>query len=170
MTEVLATVRDTVDPKEMPVDDSYQGVLAYRDGNYRWLPADAERFHAAGKLVYPISTTGADPHIAQVVDCEEGNLTVKQAAEWAHLRNELHHDATIYTSLTQVPALVAALGKEPCWLWIAWWVGRPAVPALSLPENIRVAAHQYADKVAWDLSAIVSREWPAHPFTDFKIW
>jgi hypothetical protein len=170
MTKVFATIRDTVRPEVMAIDISYQGVLAYRDGDYRWQPAEAERFHAAGKLVYPISVTGKDPHIAQVVDCEMGALSTRSAAAWARARNELHGDATVYIERSRIPALVDALNGEPCWLWIAWWIGEPRMPAIALPANVHVAAHQYADLDDWDMSAILSSSWPAHPFTDFKIW
>lgn len=171
MTEVLATVRDTVIPETMEIDDSYEGVLAYRDGPWRWFPTQAERFHAAGKLIYPLSVKGADPHLAQVIDCENGDLTDAQAAAWARERNELHGDATVYRSLSNISSLFGALNGESCWLWIAWWTGKPQIPEiLTLPPNVKIAAVQYENLPRWDLSAIVSREWPAHPFADMKIW
>lgn len=175
MTEVLATIWDTVVPQSLPIEDAYQGVLAYRDGPYRWFPAQAERFHAAGKLVYPISVEGKDPHLAQVVDCEAGDLTVTQAADWARARNALHHDATVYASLNTIcdgttPTLIDALGDEPCWLWVAWWTGKPQVPPLALPSHIRIAAVQYQGLTGYDASAIVSKDWPGSPYTDMAHW
>jgi hypothetical protein len=174
MTSVLATVRDTVNPKGMPIDGTYEAVLAYRDGLFRWMPADAERFHAAGKRVYPCSVVGADPDLAQVVDCENGDLTIAQAADWARRRNDLHGDATIYASLDTIwnakPSLIEALGSEPCWLWAAWWNASLQVPGLSLPANIRLAAVQWRGLPGWDVSAIISSEWPAHPYTDMANW
>ncbi len=173
MTEVLATVRDTVDPARMdPADTSYQGVLAYRDGPFRWFPAQAERFHHAGKLIYPITVTG-NPHAAQVCDCENGDLGIVQAVDWAKRRNDLHGDATIYASRSTIQtSLVHALGNEPCWLWVAWWIGRPTIPNMTLPTHIRIAAIQYDNRetAGYDLSAIVSREWPASPYADMQHW
>jgi hypothetical protein len=171
MTEVLATVRDTVVPESMQIDDTYQAVLAYRDGPYRWFPAQAERFHRAGKQLYPISVLGNNPHVAQVVDCENGDLTIARAVAWARERNNLHHDATIYASLGSIRSLVQALDGEPCWLWMAWWSGKPEVPLMDwLPKNVQIAAVQYENLPGWDLSAIVSREWPAHPYGDMAHW
>jgi hypothetical protein len=174
MSEVLATVRDTVNPASMKIDDSYQGVLAYRDGLYRWPAAQAKRFHDAGKRIYPISVEGANAHLAQVVDCENGDLSPAEAAHWVRLRNELHHDATVYASLDTIweakPSLLDELGNEPCWLWVAWWTGKPQVPGRFLPPNIRIAAIQYQGLPDWDLSAIVSREWPASPYNNIADW
>jgi hypothetical protein len=168
--ETLSTVRDTVNPAGLVTDASYQGVLAYRDGPYRWMPSDVERFLAAGKKVYPISVMGADPHLAQVIDCENGALTVAQAAAWAKHRNELHNDATVYASVSTIAGLVDALGDVPCWLWVAWWAGKPMMPAVELPSHIQIAAVQYATHPAYDESAIISRSWPAHPYQTIAHW
>lgn len=174
MTEVFATVLDSVVPASLTIDRTYQGVLAYRDGSFRWPVAQVKRFHDAGKLIYPISVRGANPHLAQVVDCEAGDLSVDQAADWAGRRNELHHDATIYASLDTIwdgsHTLLDALANEPCWLWVAWWTGAPEMPGLTLPPHIRIGALQYANFSLWDVSAIVSREWPAHPYGDVRHW
>lgn len=175
MTEVLATVRDTVAPEMMQIDRTYQGVLAYRDGPYRWFPAQVERFHAAGKLIYPISVRSNNPHLAQVVDCEHGDLNVFQAVDWAKRRNQLHHDATIYASVDTIwnSDMLAMLDDgEPYWLWVAWWQGAPEIPDRALPSNVHIAAVQYKNlqTAGYDLSAIVSSEWPAHPYGDMAHW
>jgi hypothetical protein len=167
------TVIDTTAPEKLPPAMRYFGaVMPYRDGLYRWPTAQARRFHSAGKAVYPITVTGAEPHIAQIADCESGDLTPAGAAAWARKRNELHRDATVYVDLDNVPGLVAALGAEPCWLWVAWWQldHTLRIPQLELPAHIRLAAMQYASLPAYDLSEIVSPEWPAHPFTNFADW
>lgn len=168
--EAIAIVRDTVHPDLMPIDDSYQAVLAYRDGPYRWSTAQAMRYHAAGKLIYPISVLGEDPHLAQVIDCEPGDVTVTEAVDWVRRRNELHHDGTVYADLSTIRSLLHVIGDEPAWLWIAFWRGQPELPAISLPPNVRIAAVQYSGAAIWDLSAIISREWPASPYTDVKDW
>jgi len=176
MTEVLYTVRDTVTPESMAIDDTYQGVLAYRDGAYRWSPAQAERFYHAGKRIYPISVQGANPHLAQVIDCENGDLTTTEAANWARERNNLHHDATVYASVSTIWGgnlpLLKALAGEPCWLWVAWWQGAPEIPTLELPPNVHIGAVQYKSlpRVGYDLSAIVSRGWPGSPYGDVAHW
>jgi hypothetical protein len=177
-------VRDTVDPAGIAPDASFQAILPYRDGFYRWPVEQVQRFRTAGKHIIPVTVTGANPHLAQVADCERGDLTPAGAAQWARERNRLHGDAahgdaTVYVSLGSVPELLAALGPEPCWLWIAWWQadGRPRLPQLELPPHIRLAAVQYAShpaydesKPAYDESKIVSAGWPAHPFTMLDQW
>jgi hypothetical protein len=175
MTTVLATIRDTVIPASMPIDNTYQGVLAYRDGPYRWSPQEARRFHDAGKLIFPISVEGSNAHLAQVADCEHGDLTVAQAADWARRRNQLHHDATIYASRATIMggprnSLLEALGDEPCWLWLAWWTNHFIMPSLALPPHIKVAAVQYQNLPKWDLSMIISPDWPASPYNDVAHW
>jgi hypothetical protein len=165
-------VRDSAEPDAVTIDDTFGAVLAYRDGIYRWTPAQAQRFRAAGKLVFPCTVTGAEPDIAQVADCEAGNLSPYFAARWAAKRNALHGDATIYVSLDNLadqpngPGLITELGDEPCWLWVAAWSasGNLVIPDLELPAHIKLAAVQYATAPSWDTSAIVSSTWPAHPY------
>jgi hypothetical protein len=160
----LITVLDTVQPQNMTLNSSYQAVLAYRDGLYRWTPQQVQRFLAAGKLVYPVTVIGNDPHEAQMADCERGDLTPAGAAKWAFERNDLHHDATIYASLANVPVVVDALGTEPCWLWVADWTGKVEELTLNLPPQIKFAAEQYATSSLDDISAIMSSAWPASPW------
>jgi hypothetical protein len=159
----LIIVRDTVQPENMTIDDTYQAVLAYRDGLYRWPPAQVQRFLEAGKLVYPITVLGA-PHLAQIADCERGDIDEAEAANFAEDRNALHHDATIYVDLLNVPGLLGVLLGDPCWLWVADWTGEPHTPALTLPANVKVAAVQYASNALYDTSEILSADWPASPW------
>lgn len=170
MTAVLHHVLDTVAPAGINMDHTFDAVLAYRDGDYRWPAEQARRFREAGKLIFPITVTGSDPHIAQVADREKGDLTAVGAARWARERNALHHDATVYVDLDNVPGLVHELGAEPCWLWIAWWNGKLMMPTLKLPPHIQVAAIQYQSLPDRDMSAIVAWHWPAHPFTNLAHW
>lgn len=167
---ITGTIRDTVSPARLAIDTSYMGVLAYRDGEYRWPGDQVRRFRDASKLIFPITVTGAEPHIAQIADCEKGDLSPAGAADWAHERNQLHHDATVYTDLDGVPDLVDALGDEPCWLHIAWWKGRLVIPQLELPPHIKIGLVQYLSTTAYDQSQIVNPDWPAHPFTDLALW
>lgn len=157
-------LRDTVQPANMTLDASYQGVLAYRDGWYRWPNVQVQRFITAGKLLWPITVIGDDPHLAQIADCENGDLTPARAAKWAAERNQLHHDATIYASLATVPAVVAALGAEPCWLFVADWTGKPHTPVLHLPSHIKLGLVQYATGDLYDTSEILSSAWPSSPW------
>lgn len=168
--DVISTVRDTVSPADLVISDLYQGVLAYRDGPYRWMPGQVERFLKAGKKIYPISVTGADPHRAQVVDCENGDLTITGAATYARQRDELHGDATVYVSLANVFDLVGALGDTPCWLWVAYWSSVPLMPPVDLPPNIHIAAVQHFHSMVYDESAIITRSWPAHPYQTMANW
>lgn len=157
-------VIDTVTPEDITVNNSFQGALAYRDGAYRWPAAQVQRFIAAGKLIYPATVLGGNAHLAQVADCENGDLTPAGAAKWAAVRNDLHNDATIYASLANVPAVVDALGAEPAWLWIADWTGKVEELTLNLPAHIKFAAEQYASLSIEDISAIMSSAWPASPW------
>jgi hypothetical protein len=170
MTSHPLIVRNAVDPAALPLDGSFGAVLPYRDGAYRWHVDQVRRFRDAGKKIIPITVDGHDPHNAQVADCEPGDLGVQGAARWAMARNRLHHDATVYVDLDGVPELVAALGSEPCWLWVAWWTGKLMVPELTLPAHIRLAAVQYLSTKAYDESAIVAPDWPQHAFTSIEEW
>lgn len=163
-------IRDMVTPAAVTIDHTFQGVLAYRDGETRWPIDEARRFRAARKEIFPITVIGDDPHIAQVADREKGDLTAAGAARWAGERNALHHDATVYVDLDNVPELVDELGAEPCWLWVAWWNGRLIVPELKLPAHIKLAAVQYLHTDTWDQSEIIAPNWPAHPFTNLANW
>lgn len=167
---ITGAIRDTVNPAGMPIDSTYMGVLPYRDGIYRWPVEEVHRFRAAAKLIFPITVTGAEPHIAQVADRENGDLTAAGAAQWARARNELHHDATVYVGLENVPELIDELGDEPCWLWVAWWNQTLVIPKLKLPKHVKLAAVQHTNFPAYDISTIVSPEWPAHPFTNLADW
>lgn len=163
-------IRDMIDPADVEIDDTFQGVLAYRDGRTRWPVQQVRRYRDAGKHIYPITVTGANPHIAQIADRENGDLTAVGAANWGRERNALHHDATIYVDLDNVPGVVEELGDEPCWLWVAWWTGRLMLPTLQLPAHIKLAAVQYTSGGLFDTSAIVNPDWPGHPFTTLAEW
>jgi hypothetical protein len=162
--------RDTVSPQGLEPGSGFQAVMPYRDGLYRWPAEQVRRFRDAGKIVLPVTIDGHDPHNAQIADCERGDLTPAAAARWAHQRNQLHRDSTIYCDLNTVPAVVEALGAEPAWLLVAWWTGKPVMPQLNLPAHIRVAGVQYASHPAYDESAIVNPFWPCHPFTNLANW
>jgi hypothetical protein len=157
----LQIFRDTVSPQRMAIDDTYQGVIAYADGRYAWPTAQISRFTAAGKHLYRYDVTGDSPHLASVLDVERYDATPGQAAVWVPERNRIDNDAACYTSLDNVPELLAAIGGEPCWLIVADWTGRPHVPGLTLPPNVRLAAVQYATTPSFDLIAVYSGAWLA---------
>lgn len=155
----LQIFRDTIAPERMPIDDTYQGVVAYVDGRYAWPHDQIERFHAAGKHVYRISVTGANPRAASLADVERFDLDPAGGARYVAARNDLEGDGGIYCSRFTVPAVVKALGSEPAWLWVADWTGSPHVPALELPPHIKLALVQYVSLVGWDVSAVYSADW-----------
>ena len=155
----LATFIDTVSPQSIKIDDSFSGAVAYADGRWAWPLAEVDRFAAAGKHMYRISVTGANPKIASFIDCESGDATAAQAARYVRARNDIAGDGGFYASRSTVAAVVAELGDEPAWLWCADWTGQPHIPQLELPPNVKLALVQYQNLPDRDLSAVYSRAW-----------
>jgi len=58
-------------------------------------------------------------------------------------------------------ALFAATSqlREKYWLIVADWTGHPHIPAVTLPDNVRLAGVQYLNTPHYDESAILSEEW-----------
>jgi hypothetical protein len=159
--KVLAIFRDTVSPGPMDINDTFQGVFAYAAGKYAWPTSQISRYVGAGKHLYRIDPTGRFPHLASIVDAERGDATWSEAGEFVRNRNDINGDGGAYASLDNVPLLLDAIGKELAWLWVADWTGAPHVPALELPDNVRLAAVQYDNTPGWDLSAVYSADWLA---------
>jgi hypothetical protein len=163
VTEVVrATFRDGVNPASWTIDGSYQGVMAYVNGDDAWPAEQLERFSAAGLLIGGIDVTGASPSKARVLDVENYDATPAEAGKWVPLRNEIAGDATIYCSRLTVPAVVKAVGPGvPFWLWTADWTGEPHIANLGLIPHVRQAAVQYQNLPGYDLTAVYSSEWLA---------
>jgi hypothetical protein len=158
----LKTFRDAVNPQNMTIDDTYDGVFAYATGRYMWSGEQVRRFVTAGKHLYRYDTVGASPHWASLLDVERYDATPETAAIWVPQRNNMMGDAGVYCNRSTVPAVVDAIGdRETCWLIVADWTGTPHMPALDLPDNFRVAGVQYQNTPGWDLTAIYSADWLA---------
>jgi len=161
MTTVLQTFRDTVSPARMPITATYSGVLAYANGRYAWPQAQIDRFVKAGKHLYRIDVLGNLPHGASILDVERGDATPQTASKWVPQRNAFEGDAAVYTAKSNVPAVLEACKGERFWLIVADWTGQPHVPALQLPQHVRLAAVQYANGQLWDTTAVYSADWLA---------
>ena len=159
----LAIFRDTVGPGQMKIDGSFEGVIAYGDGDFAWPAAQVDRYVSAGKHLYRYEVTGYKPHLGSILDVERYDATPAEAAVWVPQRNDIEPDAGCYVSLDGVPELLDHIGDEPCWLVVADWTGTPHVPHLELPSNVKLAAVQYASlpNLGYDLLAVYSADWLA---------
>ena len=150
--------RDSVIASSIPME-GLDGALGYVNGKYRWTAADFDRFTKAGKQVARIDVTGGYWHEAAILDVEENDATPSDAAVWITERNRFRGDATIYTSLSSLGALLGTCDHLPFWLIVADWTGHPHVPDLTLPANVRLAGVQYASYETYDESCIVADDW-----------
>lgn len=131
-------------------------VLYYMDGKYGWPSAELARFKDAVK----VSITVLGHPVADICDCENGDLTPQGAAAW--VRSRAGHLATIYTSLAQVDAVREACKGLKYDLWVADWTGEPH----EVPGAVAV---QWADPAHgsggdWDISSVWDDSWyPSAP-------
>jgi Putative peptidoglycan binding domain len=164
----MSTMYDTANPDaELPDPEIIAG---YIDGDYVSLPGLMERYPDATHL--SITVRGASG--ARICDCEAGDLTPAQAANWC--KNEIFDKRrpTVYCSLdieTEVWNALTAIGIERTevdW-WIADWTGE----AHTIPGTVGV---QYANPpksggdydlsevdIAWAGSSGSTGEPPAPP-------
>jgi hypothetical protein len=107
--------------------------------------------------------------MARVLDVETGAATPEDWPEFWESRTNKDH-ATCYCDLSNVPRVLQACEDaeipEPSRFWLAWYWGKPGVPAAAqvLAELILLTgvdlepkdlwAVQYANYAQWDLSAV----------------
>jgi hypothetical protein len=121
-----------------------------------WTSAEIDRFL---KVPTILIATRATDNFGDVLDVENGDATASQAEGWIAMRMRAgYHRPTIYTSLSNVPAVRAGTGKYVLGvdydLWVASWTGSPH-------QIAGAAATQYANVgTLYDLSAVYDAEWP----------
>jgi hypothetical protein len=145
------------------------------DGHYATWNALNKRFATTVTTVISVTVTGKAG--AMVADCENGDLTPRQAAWWAVRELEDGRHPTVYgtaDSLQGVADLLRATKFHPSLVgwWLAAWTTTEELPIpfpVSIPKGY--VAHQFAGNVrnsdghTIDAS-VVSEEWArAHGWT-----
>src|ERR1035441_1420864 len=135
---------DSVNPDRIPADA--QAVAGYVNGNYVTYPTLEQRWPNAHKVSISISANGD----ADCLDCETGDASISQAAAWVrrqHARGLAR--PIVYTSTSNVPALLAALENDGIkrsefLIWSAHYTGVPHIEPGS-------DATQYEENAGQDL-------------------
>ncbi len=134
---------DSVTAADIPSDAKV--VAGYVDGDYAWSQADWDRFTQA---VSKITITTLGGQVADVCDCETGDLTPDMAAGWI----QQYPGNIVYCNRANVPAVMDAMtraglgqingeGFNQYRLWVADWTGQAHM--VSIP-GADVVATQYA--------------------------
>jgi hypothetical protein len=150
---------DSVNVNNIPPEATV--VAGYVDGRYANVGAMRARFPNA--VIITITVSGL-PDV-NVCDCEAGDLTPAQAAQWAHGEVMAGRRPTVYCSASTRPAAVAALAPYGLQFgrdvdnWVADYDGVAQVPSGSV-------AKQYAS-TGYDANVALP-EWgvlpqPTHP-------
>jgi len=131
-------------------------VAGYLNGLYAWSYADWALFPDAEHVT--ISVTAA-ANEGDVLDVESGDASPDQSAGWIAMRKAAGlYRPTIYTSLSQVPAVRVGTGRfvlgSDYSLWVADYDG-----STSLPYELS-AAKQYEDTANYDVSVVYDDGWP----------
>jgi hypothetical protein len=152
--------RDSVTPSAIPLE-GISGVLGYANGRYRWMPRDIGRFIQAGLQRAMIDVSGTVWQAAAILDVERYDATPETARTWIPQRNTFRGDATVYCGKDSCEALFAATSHlpGPYWLIVADWTGKPHIPVLTLPPNVRLAGCQYLNTAEYDESVITDDRW-----------
>lgn len=140
----MTQMMDSTNPLSIPTDCPVVG--GYDDGRFAWSVAGWNRFPFS-KLVHITAIPKNNLYTSQVCDCESGDFTPIQAAQWA--RSKLaggHGRPTIYCStslFSQVQQALQGVGLnipgDVDW-WEADYNNNPAISSNSV-------AHQYQGSV-----------------------
>lgn len=166
----MQTMYDSVDPADIPSLQPGNLVAYYIDGRYAW-PKDAVAKVAATNPVVSITVMGGIA-VADVVDCEKGDVTPEQAAQWYNVMASNHRFATIYCSESVAPEVVqacAAQGIAQPQLWVASWTNR--VHMAEVP-GAKVVATQWTSDTArnFDESIVDDTVWLRNETPEGKSW
>lgn len=146
---------DSVSAAKIPL--CAEVVAGYLDGAYAWTDADWSRF--PGRRHVGIVVT-ASANAGQVLDVEKGDATPDQAPGWVTRRRAARVDPVVYTSASNVHAVLDAFVAQKVslpLLWVASWDG---LPCWNLGLGHNVVAKQFLAGPDFDLS-IVGNHWPA---------
>jgi hypothetical protein len=135
-------------------------VAYYTDGDYAWSAAQVALFPHSVHVT--ITVKGG---VAQVCDCENGDLTPAQAGAWVQARHAAGQRPTVYCSLATVPAVREATGSLVAGrdydIWVADWTGAAHPVALPGPgAAANAAAVQYRSTDGYDESEVYDTGWP----------
>lgn len=152
----MRTMYDSVSVSAIPSDA--QMVAGYVDGKWPTYDEVKRRFPRA--VVVSITVSGRPG--AQVVDCEQGDLTPAEAAQWARLEKLAGRHPTIYCSQSPWPAVQAEChkaGLDPG-TDVSWWIASYNDPPITaIPPG--AIAHQHTNDAARDLDiSSVADYWP----------
>lgn len=152
---------DSVNPRSIPSGADF--VAGYGNGVVSRWPDDALKRFTSPSLVHAmIDTNGSDPEGCGVLDVERFDATNNHAAAWIQRRLELRRRAVLYTSRSNVSALIEVIGhyRDNASLWVADWTGQPHTLDVSA---MHVVAVQFRHTDAFDLSAVFDDEWHPQP-------
>lgn len=160
------TMYDAIGQNAAAVPADAEMVAGYAQGGYAWTAADWGRFPRAAHV--RIATLTIDWRDASVIDSEVGALSPSQCRKFITDRNTFRPaTATVYRDWAGLPQLLRACAGLPYHLWLAWWIGRPPGPddiarvRAVLPAGVELAAWQWANRGAFDVSEVLDDDW--HP-------
>jgi hypothetical protein len=144
----MATMYDAVAPSSIPSGvPAPTYVAGYIDGAWRSYAGITARFPNA----IPVSITVSGTQLAQVADCENGDLTPVGAANWAKAKLVAGVVPTVYCSEAAWPSVKnACAGVGPIDWWIAGYPG--SVGEALYPGSV---AHQWIDRGTYDESVVL---------------
>jgi hypothetical protein len=137
-------------------------VGCYIDGHFAWTAEQRDLFpHAVRVAIAVHSSTNA----GDVIDCETGDATPAQAAQWVRMRHAAGYcRPTVYCSRSVIPAVRKATGNllltRDYDIWCADYTGSAHLVAAPGTPAAACAATQWASTSGWDVSAVYDDGWP----------
>lgn len=138
--------QDGINSDAAGMNHSISVVAYYISGRFAWTQAEIDMFPNSVHVRIATQSSVRDGH---VIDCENGDATPAQAAQWAHQRRvDGFAYPIVYCSISAQPAVIAAFNaiNEPLpgW-WLAHYDNLDVLPAGALGK-------QYADPGPLDRS------------------
>lgn len=155
----MRTMYDSVAWADIPTLSPGDMVAYYVDGLYQWPKSALADPRFDGHTMVGITVTGEVG--ADVVDCENGDLTPEQAAQWWKASGDAGIMPTVYCSLGAAPAVVAAcralMADAVPQLWVADWTNLPHMVTV---DNASVVAVQWTSDTSANYDeSLVSDTW-----------
>ena len=159
----MVTMLDSVNVENLPHDPGYW-YAGYVDGDVPTMGELRGRFGHTHRLISITTGTGD----AEVIDCERGDATPAEAAQWVHRRWREGYNPVVYCGQDAYHEIEGYLqGYHPApgrHYWIADWTNEPHIAFLP-----RVVGTQWADGsdpypglARWCDSSLVDVEgWPS---------
>lgn len=155
----MRTMYDSVNPDSIPTLAAGDMVAYYVDGLYRWPTSALAEPRFDGHQMVGITVTGEVG--ADVVDCEHGDVTPQQAAQWWQWMGQQNQMPTVYCSKGAAPAVVAAcralVADAVPQLWVADWTNLPHMVTV---DNAKVVAVQWTSDTSANYDeSLVADDW-----------